>query len=172
MRADSLKEPLALTVHRLLYRSDMHLTGSEADLRQEVAEIVRQSAARNAESNLTGALLHSRGVFIQVLEGPLPALETTFERICCDLRHRRVELLEFTQAAGRVFPEWSMTSVPTDGSAETLFRPFQEKLEQAFEAVSAQTAIHLLRSLIVVGSDSDRAKPAATRSASSPGAGG
>ena len=140
-----------MTVHRLLYRSDIDLVGSAADIQQQIGEIVRLSQARNAAAGLTGALLLTRGVFIQALEGPLPAIETTFERICCDLRHRRVELLELVQAEGRVFGEWSMARVSPDQRVERLFTCLPGTEEQGLESASAQATIQLMLALLISG---------------------
>lgn len=141
-----------MTIHRLLYRSDMDLIGTETVIGQQVTEIVRQSAERNAANALTGALIYTRGVFIQALEGPLPALEATFERICCDLRHRRVELLEFVQADARVFGEWGMVRVSASHAVEGYFPSLAALTEQTSETVSAQSIVHLMRSMLVAGS--------------------
>ena len=142
-----------MTIHRLLYRSDMDLDGTAAGIQQQIVEIVRLSAARNAADGLTGALLHTRGVFIQVLEGPLPAIEATFERICCDQRHRRVELLELVEAEGRVFGEWSMARISADRTIERLVSCVSAGEEQVLEATSAQATISLMRTLLINGQE-------------------
>lgn len=141
-----------MPLHRLLYTSEMVLVGSEADIREQVAEIVSRSAARNAAAGLTGALLQTRGMFIQALEGPLAAIEATFERICCDLRHRRVELQEFVRADDRVFGEWSMVSITPDRTIEKLFSAAELLSEQEHETMSAQATIGLMRSLLLTNS--------------------
>ncbi|WP_375465715.1 BLUF domain-containing protein [uncultured Methylobacterium sp.] len=140
-----------MTIHRLLYRSDMDLAGTAAGIRQQIVEIVRISEARNAADGLTGALLHTRGVFIQVLEGPMPAVEATFERICCDLRHRRVELIELVEAEGRVFGEWSMGRISADQRIERLVSRLPAGEDQVPEAASAHATIQLMRTLMVSG---------------------
>lgn len=141
-----------MPLHRLLYTSDVALIGNEADIRQQVADIVAQSAARNAAEGLTGALLQTRGMFIQALEGPMAAVEATFERICCDLRHRRVDLLEFVRADSRVFGEWSMVSITPDRTIEKLFAAAERLGEQEHESVPAHATIQLMRSLLLTGS--------------------
>ena len=137
-----------MTVHRLLYRSDIDLVGSAVDIQQQVNEIVRLSQARNSDAGLTGALLLTRGMFIQALEGPPPAIEATFERICCDLRHRRVELLELVQAEDRVFGEWSMARISVDQRVERLFSCLPNTGEQSLESASAQATIQLMLTLL------------------------
>ncbi|GJE02216.1 BLUF domain-containing protein [Methylobacterium isbiliense] len=138
-----------MPLHRLLYRSEVDLVGSAADVQQQIVEIVRSSEARNAADGLTGALLHTRGVFIQALEGPLSAIEATFERICCDLRHRRVELLELAQAEKRAFAEWSLARISADETMERLFPCLPSTEDQVVEATSAQATVRLMRALLV-----------------------
>ncbi len=111
------------TIHRILYQSESLLTGTDADVRDQVAAIVAASKLRNCRDGLTGALLFTNGLFIQVLEGNAAALEATFERICRDVRHRRVVLHEFSEASGRVFAGWGMTGVPGASADDALMFP-------------------------------------------------
>lgn len=144
-----------MTIHRLLYRSDMDLDGTAAGIQQQIVEIVRLSEARNAADGLTGALLHTRGVFIQVLEGALPSVEATFERICCDPRHRRVELLELAEAEERMFGGWSMARISADRTVERLVSCLPTSEEQVLDAPSAQATIQLMRALLINGQEQD-----------------
>lgn len=89
---------------------------------EEFGRILAVSRANNARDDVTGALLFSNGSFAQVLEGPLAALERTFERIQCDPRHAGVTVLQFGPIEGRVFADWAMAeaatlSVQSDGAA-------------------------------------------------------
>lgn len=138
-----------MAIHRLLYRSEMNLGGTAAGVQMQIAEMVRISAARNAAEDLTGALLHTRGLFIQVLEGPLPALEATFERICCDFRHRRVELIELAEAEERLFGRWSMGQISADQTVEWLVASLPEGDDQELKAASAKATIEFMRTLMI-----------------------
>ncbi|MBY0295502.1 MAG: BLUF domain-containing protein [Methylobacterium sp.] len=138
-----------MTLHRLLYRSDVAMIGSEATIRQHLGEIVATSQERNAANGLTGALLQAHGVFLQVLEGPLGAIEPTFERICCDLRHRRVELVELVPIEQRLFAEWSMAAITLDRDVEALLPSRDAMRDLGADAAGAQATVDLLRSLIV-----------------------
>ncbi len=100
-----------MPLYRLLYRSEFAFKQSDSPIDQQIDAIVEAAAQANQENNLSGALIASNGVFIQALEGPLAALEITFEKICSDLRHSRVRLVEFAAAEDRVFPEWKMVRV-------------------------------------------------------------
>lgn len=89
---------------------------------EEFWRILAVSRAKNARDGVSGALLFSNGSFAQVLEGPLAALERTFERIQCDPRHAGVTVLQFGPLERRAFPDWSMAeaatvSIQADGAA-------------------------------------------------------
>lgn len=100
-----------MPLYRLLYRSEFAFRQADGPIDQQIDAIVTAAVQANQRNNLSGALIASNGVFIQALEGPLAALEVTFEKICSDLRHSRVRLVEFAAAEDRVFPEWKMVRV-------------------------------------------------------------
>ena len=107
------------------------------------------SALANTRDNLSGALIASNGVFIQALEGPLTALETTFERICRDLRHRRVRLIELAAAEERAFPEWRMIRVNNKEDVLQLCREFGLQGSGRPDAFRTSAIIALMRSVLV-----------------------
>lgn len=98
-------------MHRLIYRSESVIIGRAGDIVAEVRGIAERAAVANAAVDVTGALMLSAGQFFQVLEGPTAAVEGVFERICCDRRHVRLQLLEFAPIPERVFGGWEMALV-------------------------------------------------------------
>lgn len=100
-----------MPLYRLLYRSEFSLNDAAGPISQQIDAIVVAAAQANQRNDLSGALIASNGVFIQALEGSLTPLEQTFEKICSDLRHSRVRLVEFAAAEERIFPEWKMVRV-------------------------------------------------------------
>jgi hypothetical protein len=137
-----------MIIQRLLYRSDCAITGLAGDIDREIGEIVAASRRSNEASGITGALMLSSGVFIQVLEGPVSAVEATFERICCDLRHRHVRLLELAIAEERVFAEWAMVQVtPTLQLAQLC--PSIGAGDSRLDASTASAAIQVMRTLLL-----------------------
>lgn len=99
--------PLATGLHRLAYVSRA-TAASGAESARHLAAILDVARRHNAEAGLTGALLHSRRWFAQVLEGERGALEALYARIARDPRHRDVTLLALHPAARRAFARWSM----------------------------------------------------------------
>ncbi|MCW6511313.1 BLUF domain-containing protein [Lichenifustis flavocetrariae] len=98
-------------LYRLVYTSRNLLTGTEHARAAAVAEILATSQANNARVGVSGALLFNGGSFAQVLEGPRPVVERTFERIQRDPRHSDVNVLQCEPVAERGFPNWSMAFV-------------------------------------------------------------
>ncbi|MCJ2079705.1 BLUF domain-containing protein [Methylobacterium sp. J-090] len=98
-------------LYRLVYASKNVLQGSDAEIAHSVAQILAASQRNNARVDVTGALMFNAGAFAQVLEGPRQGVESTFERIQCDLRHGDVTVLQCGPAVSRSFTNWSMAFV-------------------------------------------------------------
>lgn len=86
------------------YVSSATLPMDEAALERLLA----QSRCANAASSITGMLLHCSGNFMQVLEGPAPALSDTFARIACNAAHHCLIQLFDEPIERREFGGWSM----------------------------------------------------------------
>ena len=94
-------------LHRLVYVSRNALEPG-ADPAAGIESILAASRRNNARVGVSGALMFNAGLFAQVLEGPLWAIEQTFERIQCDARHDEVRILQLEPVAARRFDAWSM----------------------------------------------------------------
>ncbi|RYG68245.1 BLUF domain-containing protein, partial [bacterium] len=110
-------------LYQLVYYSRNKVAGSPSAFAAEVGSILAVSRRNNALAGLTGALLFNAGCFAQVLEGPLDAIEATFERIQQDIRHGDVSLLVLEPIAERSFEHWAMGFV---GQSEDHARRFAE----------------------------------------------
>ncbi len=87
---------------------------------KDVNDIPTSARRNNPALDLTGLLLFmkeasfddvdqsSRGVFLQVLEGPHDALDTLLNVIRRDPRHSDVVVLYRKEITQRSFPDWSM----------------------------------------------------------------
>lgn len=138
------------TLHRLLYRSRSALEGSKAEIDEALLGLAGAARGANRSVDVTGALLCSSGVFVQALEGPPAAVERIFERICGDLRHHDVQLIDFAAAEARSFSEWSMALLNSSNAFMDLAT--MTAIERtAIDATSAGATIQLLRALILSG---------------------
>jgi hypothetical protein len=86
-----------------------------------LAEILAVSRRNNRRDGVTGALLFSENVFVQVLEGPGDAVAAVFERIQMDARHSDVVVLLSEGAAQRHFAAWDMAYAGEDEAARARF---------------------------------------------------
>ncbi|EJQ2005641.1 diguanylate phosphodiesterase [Cronobacter sakazakii] len=88
----------------LIYRSRLKGDIDQASLQA----IVRQAQTRNAQMQVSGILVFDGHQFLQVLEGPLHAVEALFERISQDERHDFVVELMRDYAPRRHFENVGM----------------------------------------------------------------
>ena len=132
-----------MKLHRVLYCSRNHLSAS-SDVTAEIDGILAASRANNSRDGITGVLLYSDGCFAQVLEGPLDAIEATFERIQCDPRHGEVTVIRSEPITARDFPEWSMafTGAPTS-SRFSIASAFSNQTS------GGDGLLHILRDVVV-----------------------
>lgn len=95
-------------LYQLVYYSRNAIGGDDAAFADAVDAILAASRRNNPAVGITGALLFNAGCFAQVLEGPLEAVEATFERIQQDERHGDVSLLALEPITTRSFSNWAM----------------------------------------------------------------
>ena len=74
----------------------------------EIDKIIATSRRNNLRDGVTGALLYSRGHFVQVLEGPRAMLITKLACIEMDVRHSDFKMLDFGPISTNAFPNWPM----------------------------------------------------------------
>lgn len=74
----------------------------------ELTDILKVARRRNAENDVTGVLLYSDGTFIQVLEGQAESIDTIFDSIMNDKRHRNIIKLVDDKLDTKFFPDWNM----------------------------------------------------------------
>jgi hypothetical protein len=74
--------------------------------------ILSDARRLNAANDVTGALICRADLYLQLLEGPKPAVEATFARIARDDRHLEVQRLVSRPIEKRLFPDWAMRHDP------------------------------------------------------------
>lgn len=70
--------------------------------------ILRNARLKNKRSNVTGLLVFTDGIFLQVLEGEEKIVKTVFETIQSDTRHQDINILFEGYVGDRAFPNWEM----------------------------------------------------------------
>ena len=97
-----------MTLCRLIYKS---IATAEVVSNETLRDLENKAGESNAEKGITGLLVLTGNVFLQVLEGPAVDVTELFGRISVDKRHRRLELITFEPTASRLFDEWGMRIV-------------------------------------------------------------
>lgn len=97
-------------MHQLIYSSEARPGLSQDD----IFRIVEQSARNNPSADITGFLLYRGGRFLQLVEGPLMALEILLAQLAQDDRHHELQVLSRLPVAQRSFPRWRMRRIGVD----------------------------------------------------------
>lgn len=129
--------PDTADLFRLVYRSRSALRGDAEEVHRQVDQILTVSRHRNEEAGITGALMFTGLYFVQALEGPAAAVEATFDRICCDLRHTGIEVVECGTVLDAAFGDWSMSHLVPTADAGALLDRFENDAEFADAAAAA-----------------------------------
>lgn len=77
----------------------------------ELAALEYEARMNNRATDITGLLVFDDGYYVQVLEGPVDAVDATLERIRWDPRHEELEQVLDTPISERSFARWAMASI-------------------------------------------------------------
>ncbi|UCG87780.1 MAG: BLUF domain-containing protein [Gemmatimonadota bacterium] len=98
--------------------------------RDEVNQLAADAEERNRSLGITGMLMSSGGIFYQMLEGPIEAVDSLFQKIAADQRHTDVLVLSVQEEIeDRLFPSWAMKKVNLDEEALSRLEPVKALLE-------------------------------------------
>lgn len=95
---------MADRIRQLLYVSDAKFGLTDSD----IESILSSSRRNNGSAGITGLLLYSAGVFIQVLEGDAKDVESLYQRIADDTRHADIAIITDLEVDERSFGDWAM----------------------------------------------------------------
>jgi hypothetical protein len=74
----------------------------------QLSALLTPARGRNQSLDVTGLLLHQKGIFIQVLEGDEPVVSALYDRISRDPRHKSLNVFRSGPIQKRQFAAWSM----------------------------------------------------------------
>jgi len=109
---------------RLIYRSK---TSWDILTNELLRKLAVGSTSRNGEKGITGILLLSDESFLQVLEGPEPAVNALYGKIIQDKLHAEVTLISYEQIGSKSFDGWSMRVLDLNDLPESSRGVFQLK---------------------------------------------
>ena len=132
---------------RIIYISTVnrHLTD------EEIETIGQVSARNNRVAGITGVLVSVHDYFFQVLEGDEDAIAKAVERIRLDPRHRDMHILKTENGISeRLFPQWSMRTIPLAGSGDVILQAICDMLQnlaQSHRVIERYTQPRVLKFL-------------------------
>lgn len=97
-----------------LYFSTVIEVDDADEHRDRVNAILNASARNNPKLGLTGALICERGRFLQILEGPRPAVSAMLARIARDPRHSQMVIVDIQEITERAYADWTMSFIDGD----------------------------------------------------------
>jgi len=93
-----------ISVRQVVYVSSGTCDFGDADLKA----LLDRARENNRLSGVTGVLFYLSGNFIQLIEGEVPAVTETLNKIRLDKRHRNIIQLSDRRVTERSFPEFQM----------------------------------------------------------------
>ena len=103
-----------------------------------LAGILAGARRNNRRDDITGALICRYDLYLQLIEGPEPAIDALYAKIVDDDRHTDIKLLLTDTISQRLFPQWEMLD---DEAPSLLWSP----AEVAGGAIEAATAADLIK---------------------------
>ncbi len=121
-------------IKRIKYISNFARSMSD----EELNELARKAAEKNAENDITGVLMANGGVFFQVIEGPEENIDKLYSTILKDPRHEKIITLGIeTGHFERLFPNWHMKEFNLDSTTSHRL----QSVRAIIDAVHAQSVI-------------------------------
>ncbi|NBN78390.1 hypothetical protein GWI72_08935 [Microvirga tunisiensis] len=139
-------------LYHICYMSLMKRQAFLPDLRTSLESLIDRSRSNNAHNGITGCLLFTGEVFLQVLEGPQTDVEDTFGRISRDPRHTDVRVLSEGPVKDRSFSDMFATA----GVASPLSADAIEEIRAAFDNPARHLHPREMKTLLAVLTQDDR----------------
>jgi hypothetical protein len=96
-----------------------HSHAAEEFSTDDLLKLLFDARIYNHSHQISGLLLHSKGEFLQVLEGEPEYVDELFEKISRDHRHERVTLFQRKEITQREFAQWGLRISATLQSRES-----------------------------------------------------
>jgi hypothetical protein len=113
---------------------------------ESLEELLAQSRAANRVAGISGLLVYGGGNFMQLLEGPRDAVETTYARILRDRRHVDMTLLFQTETPERWCGDWAMAYAANAGKKD--IAGFVNLIETGGQVLTDLADDHLARRIM------------------------
>ena len=122
-------------VKQLIYKSQ-----SVTEITSELVEDILFAAGRfNSVHGISGILLYSDNVFLQLLEGAPTDVDFLYQRILSDPRHMNVKTVYLGYAEERSCAEWRMRAYSSADSPIHLLEPEQREFIVSADPLAGET---------------------------------
>ncbi len=93
--------------YQTIYSSEATIPMQSDDLE----ELLEKARRKNGGLSISGALVYTDGLFLQILEGDRDHVQALMDRIRKDVRHEHVTVLREGEVASAQFGSWKMAYV-------------------------------------------------------------
>ena len=133
---------LFMSLHQLIYPSSETRTLSNQDF-SDILEVARKF---NARQGITGCLFYNGGWLLQVLEGEQSTIDSLYQKIARDERHKDCNLMYFEPVEKRVFSKWTMGMINLETEKNSKYSELKSTMEEFKTGkVAVPLAIKLFR---------------------------
>ncbi|WP_280153096.1 BLUF domain-containing protein [Piscinibacter sp. XHJ-5] len=129
---------------RLIYAS----RAAQAVNHDTLVAVMKAARAHNASAGITGVLIFTDGVFLQLLEGGRNAVSALYNKITRDARHHDVVLLSYDEVPERRFSGWAMGQANLSRLNPGILLKYSERAVLDPYALSAQATLALFEELV------------------------
>jgi hypothetical protein len=129
---------------RLIYASR---ASNEVDA-EKLSAVMKASRTHNAAAGITGVLVFTDGIFMQVLEGGRDEVSALYNRITQSRLHRDVVLLGYDEIGERRFAGWAMGQANLSRLNPGVLLKYSERAELDPYTLSSKAAVALFEELV------------------------
>lgn len=83
----------------------------------DLLRLLDKSTANNERDDITGLLYFTNNTFLQVLEEDVLPVNQLYRKIIIDMRHKEMNLIDYSFCIEREFPDWAMGFIELDATS-------------------------------------------------------
>lgn len=108
-----------------------------------INNILITSRENNTQTGVTGSLICRSDLYFQFLEGPIEAVDETFQKIKHDSRHEKIQIIKEDTTNRRLFASWAMREDPV----LTWMWTRKEVEAKTLDSINPEEALHTFERL-------------------------
>jgi len=112
--------------------------------RKDILDILNTSRTNNSSLGITGLLIYHEGSIMQILEGEEKLVQSLFDKICMDKRHKGIIKTHDERLEARSFREWSMAFKEVSNEDWSQLQGHLNLDKENFKGIHASGNTHLI----------------------------